>query len=134
MTWEMISEARPKARKDHECQLCEWPIPAGTVYIRVAGLHDGDFWTYRAHPICDSVMVAIDDGGVADEGTPDPYAFRQLLAHVTSIEKVPYQLTPAHQVRFKVELVLPPEDQGYWDWDRWVHTGEDCPVCAGVPA
>lgn len=130
MTWEALGHYTPVARRHHECQLCEWDIPAGSTYIKVPGLFDGDFWTYKAHPICDAVLSAIDDGTAADEGTPDPYAFRQLLAHIENIEKVPYQLTPAHKVGFKVNLELPPEDQGFFDYDRWVHTGEDdCVRC-----
>ncbi len=123
MSWIQLSASQPTARKDHQCQLCEWPIPAGTIYIKSVGIFEDDMWTYRAHPICQAVLDVIDDLGTSqDEGTPLPGGFRQLLAHVITLEMVPRQPPPG----FKADLKMPP---GEFTWDSWDHLLEDCLVC-----
>lgn len=126
MSWQSLDHSTPMARKDHECQLCEWVIPAGSVYVKHVGIWEGDFWTYRAHLICDAVHTEIDDGTSADEGTPDPHGFRQLLAHVVSLHMAP------NQTGSGLHPVLEVADElGFFDWDSWSHPFNlpNCPRC-----
>lgn len=39
--------SRPKARKDHRCSECNATIPAGTVYLKIIGISDGDSFTHK---------------------------------------------------------------------------------------
>lgn len=70
-----------RARKQHWCQLCADPIPAGSDYARHVLRpseyvdSDGRWHTYRAHPLCHRLYLEWEwfDGA---EPTPDPTDFR----------------------------------------------------------
>lgn len=40
------------SRKPHRCEYCGCQIPAGSPVVRVAGKHDGDFYTASGHEDC----------------------------------------------------------------------------------
>jgi hypothetical protein len=46
-------------RKAHRCDNCFQPIEVGQSSILVAGVHDGDFSSYRVHPECDDLWNEI---------------------------------------------------------------------------
>lgn len=45
----LLDKRRPKAKKDHICQVCGRIIPKGQRYIREVGLIDGDFFVSKRH-------------------------------------------------------------------------------------
>lgn len=42
-------------RKQHRCDNCNQIIEVGQPSIRSAGVHDGDFGSWRSHPECDAL-------------------------------------------------------------------------------
>lgn len=67
MSWDFISDSKPKARKRHRCIWCPGYIEKGEVHVVQTGKFDGDFQSNRYHPECLIAMqkaIAIDgDGG-----------------------------------------------------------------------
>lgn len=52
-----------KARKDHKCAYCSFPIKAGTSYYRETGLNDDDdFIDYHIHVECREHAREFSDG------------------------------------------------------------------------
>lgn len=45
-----------KARKQHICICCHWPIPKGESYIFQAGFHDGHSYNNKYHSECFEVL------------------------------------------------------------------------------
>lgn len=46
----------PKARKEHKCDLCRRTIPMGTKYVRFSGKFNGDYFDYKYHTECDTII------------------------------------------------------------------------------
>jgi hypothetical protein len=52
--------SRPvKARKPHRCWMCHEPIEPGAIYVREAGVSDGDFWQNDYHAACMWLFAAV---------------------------------------------------------------------------
>lgn len=72
------------ARKQHTCMLCFRPIPAGSQYRyerlgpHVSSDHD-DWWTYRAHPTCHDVFMAVLDELPEPELPDGPDEWQEIL-------------------------------------------------------
>ena len=54
MAWKHLKEATPKARKPHQCWLCEGTIPAGSTYVYRAGAEDGQMVAMHMHTACEA--------------------------------------------------------------------------------
>ena len=54
---EAVGEADVRARKEHTCFLCYYPITVGTVYRRWAWVDDGSVETMRAHKPCSKLAL-----------------------------------------------------------------------------
>ena len=52
MSYELLSETTPKARKDYSCIWCGEPIPKGEFHVHEVSKYDGDFQDHRWHPEC----------------------------------------------------------------------------------
>ena len=46
----------PVARKQHECEMCLFPIEPGTQYVLEKGNYDGGFFTRRLHEMCSAIL------------------------------------------------------------------------------
>jgi ssDNA-binding Zn-finger/Zn-ribbon topoisomerase 1 len=55
---EFYSITTPKARKEHKCEECGRTIPMGTVYQKVAGRFDGDFYSQDTCMDCEEIRRA----------------------------------------------------------------------------
>lgn len=49
-----------KARKEHRCEYCSGPIPAGETYFRFVGMFDDEFQNWAMHEEC---HAAYNDSG-----------------------------------------------------------------------
>lgn len=52
MSYELLSESRPKARKDHRCIWCGQKIEKGTTYISERSVFDGEMQNHHWHVEC----------------------------------------------------------------------------------
>ena len=52
MSYTLLRDERPTARKQHGCNECGGVIGAGDRYRRQAGVYYGDLGTYKAHALC----------------------------------------------------------------------------------
>ena len=52
------------ARKQHRCAWCRYPIPAGAVYVTLAGVSEGEWFHAHLHPECedDTYLVFRENG------------------------------------------------------------------------
>ena len=50
---EIIDIKHPKARKEHQCELCHDMIPKGTVYVRSFNKDGGQVWSFKTHQVCE---------------------------------------------------------------------------------
>jgi hypothetical protein len=57
VSYEEISESRPKARKEYLCGWCNESILVGEVHYYRAYRNHGDFMTERLHAECDRAMI-----------------------------------------------------------------------------
>ena len=53
MSYTLLSEAHPKARKDHQCIWCGQTILKGTVYRSERSVYDGSMQNHKWHMECD---------------------------------------------------------------------------------
>lgn len=49
-------ESKPKARKEHKCDLCGGAIKIGEKYIRSSGMYDGYFYDNKHHVECNGFI------------------------------------------------------------------------------
>lgn len=47
------------ARKEHRCDECMGKIVVGEAYVRSAGVNDGAFYDWKAHPECEEAGQAL---------------------------------------------------------------------------
>jgi len=52
MSYQLLSETEPKARKDYRCIWCPEKILKGEKHIHETSKYDGDFQDHRWHPEC----------------------------------------------------------------------------------
>jgi hypothetical protein len=52
MSWTLLSETRPIARKSHRCIWCGQGIAPGEQYLNVRGVYEGDMQNQHWHPEC----------------------------------------------------------------------------------
>ena len=52
MSYQLLSETTPKARKDYVCIWCGEAIPKATVHEYKVGKYDGELQCDRFHPEC----------------------------------------------------------------------------------
>lgn len=70
MSYQLLSDSHPKARKDHLCIWCGQKIPAGTVYYAERSVFDGEMQNHHWHEECKD---AADDYFSAGEEEFCPY-------------------------------------------------------------
>lgn len=58
MSYQLLSESTPKARKQHRCIWCGQSIEAGTVYRHERSMYDGNFQNHHWHLECDAAFSA----------------------------------------------------------------------------
>lgn len=52
MSYTLLSQTKPTARKDHRCIWCGEAIPRGTQYIAERSVYDNEFQNHHWHPEC----------------------------------------------------------------------------------
>lgn len=52
MSYQLISETKPRARKDYRCVWCPEPILKGELHIHECSKYCGDIQDLRWHPEC----------------------------------------------------------------------------------
>ena len=52
MSYTLLSETRPKARKDHRCIWCGQVIPKGSEYVSERSVFDGEMQNHHWHEEC----------------------------------------------------------------------------------
>ena len=55
MSWTHFGDTKPKARKEHICELCALSIPKGMEHVARRGANDGYVDTFRMHIDCERV-------------------------------------------------------------------------------
>ena len=55
--YEFISNREHKARKPHECDLCNCTIKPGERYVITCGKYEGDFVSTTMHKECDDIAL-----------------------------------------------------------------------------
>lgn len=74
-----IGETHPKARKDHQCELCGYPIPKGTVHTARQGKDDGRVYTFRMHDFCETLTREWDE---EEWEYSEPWTFRDVVEFI----------------------------------------------------
>jgi hypothetical protein len=57
MSYLLLSETTPTARKDHRCIWCPEMILKGEKHIHEVSTYEGDFQDHRWHPECRKAMM-----------------------------------------------------------------------------
>lgn len=75
MSFDLLSESYPKARKEHICEWCGEKILKNETYYRYTGLHDGDFQSTPLHLECKKAMQKdlLENG----QEEYEPFAFKR---------------------------------------------------------
>ena len=76
--WAIYNEARRKARKTHICEECGRGIAAGEEYLRIEGLCDGKWSTYKLCQHCDAASTVM---RVMCNGWPLGDLWQELVEH-----------------------------------------------------
>ena len=50
----VLSEDKPRARREHRCSSCEGTISSGEVYIRQVCVYD-NLYVWKTHLLCDAI-------------------------------------------------------------------------------
>lgn len=56
MSWDLISDTRPVARKNYKCIWCGEKIPIGEKHVHTISNYCGDFQNHRFHNECNDAM------------------------------------------------------------------------------
>lgn len=70
MTYVMLSETSPVARKDHRCIWCGENIPKGSKYVAERSVFDGEMQNHHWHVECIADCRRSNDEEYEDEFTP----------------------------------------------------------------
>jgi hypothetical protein len=72
MSYTLLSESHPVARKAHKCIWCGQPIAIGEKHRHERSIYEGQFQDQRWHPECDETFKAeiCHDGGHELEFVP----------------------------------------------------------------
>jgi hypothetical protein len=62
MSYTLLSETKPKARKQHRCIWCGGEIKAGEKYLREKSVYDGNMQDHAWHLPCNADAMAIHAG------------------------------------------------------------------------
>lgn len=62
------SPNKTKARKDHRCDFCQYPIHRGDTYIRSTHTYCGDIYTWKSHEECATLADKLNMYEDCDEG------------------------------------------------------------------
>jgi hypothetical protein len=68
---DVISSCTHKARKEHQCQLCNRKINAGEEYDRQVNKFDGTVYTFKSHKQCSEISSHLWNYIDPDEGMTD---------------------------------------------------------------
>ena len=68
---EFLTMTQPKARKQHKCYLCNYPIVYGERYVRFSGKYDGEFFDNCYHAECDELIDSYCDDVMDSEWDHD---------------------------------------------------------------
>ncbi|SIT50470.1 hypothetical protein BN2476_830041 [Paraburkholderia piptadeniae] len=109
MSYTQLSDSTPIARKNHHCSWCGERIESGSMYMRTAGINDGDFQVGKFHPECDAAAT--------DEFRRDP-GFEYLPYDNERPERVEprdYYVISVHHTRREDRYILlwRPDNKGY---------------------
>jgi len=63
VSYELLSESKPVARKDHRCIWCGHKIENGTMYVNERSVFDGEMQNHHWHPECLEDANNSNDGG-----------------------------------------------------------------------
>lgn len=79
MSWETISESKPKARKDYRCMFCGNTIEKGKTYRKSVGKWEGELIEWKYCEFCDSFLINayMDATGECEWTTDDGREFIQ---------------------------------------------------------
>ena len=95
MSYTLLSETKPKARKQHRCIWCGEKILIGETYRREKSVYDGSFQDHKWHLECDNVSADYFSNG---EEEFDPYdnerPIKRMNDNITTINAV-RDTTPA---------------------------------------
>lgn len=94
-----------RSRKEHRCDLCDWPIPKGDLHVTwtlAPSMWEGDSWfTGHTHVICEHIYRA---SGWFEPAEPMPFFadfWSEILAYVTEAEwgDVRFEGTEEHRTK-----------------------------------
>jgi hypothetical protein len=54
--YKQLRIVKRKAKKRHDCYLCQKPITVGEIYIYIYGIEDGNSVEMKYHQLCDLKM------------------------------------------------------------------------------
>lgn len=57
MSYGILSETKPKARKDYRCIWCQETIFKGEIHVHEISVFDGNFQDHRWHVECDAAAA-----------------------------------------------------------------------------
>lgn len=69
MSFTLLSESEPKAKKSHRCEWCGQAIEQGEKYYRYSAISDGDMQCTKLHLECRDAMTR----DIADAADPHDY-------------------------------------------------------------
>jgi len=52
MSWQLLSQTKPRAAKDHRCTWCNEAIPTDSIYDKTVGIFEGEFQSSQMHLEC----------------------------------------------------------------------------------
>lgn len=70
MSYTLLSEVRPKARKEHRCIWCSQSIPVGETYVRETSVYDGEMQDHKWHEECLSACLEYLKDGLHEDFMP----------------------------------------------------------------
>lgn len=90
MSWTHASDTKPRARKEHDCDLCGQPIVVGETHIARRGFDEGPL-TIRMHIACEVETKDWDQGDWEgrDEGEFNQYMKKLAAQHSDAAKNTP---------------------------------------------
>lgn len=73
MDYQLISETKPKARKEYACVWCVEKIKKGEIHVHETSTYCGDFQDHRWHPECKEAAARYFTESHESEFLPNAY-------------------------------------------------------------
>lgn len=109
---EILNATKPKARKEHTCDLCGLNIHIGETYANETILYDGEIHSFKRHLSCDELAQKLRMYDDCDGITSDDFIEYVYEEYMSTVNKTEIEQERFNPVSFQDQLDIAKKKHG----------------------